>query len=170
MSQILSRWNLLPPDEAAKEILPCCGSRVWAQRLASHRPFKDVPTLLSTSDRIWGELSVSEWLEAFRSHPRIGERGKPAAALAQSAEWSAQEQRGVADAGGAVAIQFAEKNREYERRFGRIFIVCATGKSAPEILEILDRRLHNDDETELQVAADEQRKITEIRLKKLLSI
>lgn len=169
MSQILSRWNLLPVDEAAREILPCCGSRAWAHRVVSHRPFKDVATLLDTSDRIWRELGAADWSEAFESHPRIGERGKPAAASAQSAAWSAEEQRGIADAGNAVAIALAKRNQEYERLFGRIFIVCATGKSAPEILEILKHRLKNDHEAELHAAAEEQRKITEIRLKKWLA-
>ncbi|HKW35561.1 MAG TPA: 2-oxo-4-hydroxy-4-carboxy-5-ureidoimidazoline decarboxylase [Candidatus Acidoferrum sp.] len=170
MNRIVARWNLLPADEAAKEILSCCGSRAWAQRMASSRPFEDVATLLTTSDRIWRELCVADWSEAFQSHPRIGERGKPAGATAQSAAWSAQEQRGVADAGDAVAIALAEGNQEYERRFGHIFMVCATGKSAREILQILDRRLRNDDETELHAAAEELRKITELRLKKWLSI
>jgi 2-oxo-4-hydroxy-4-carboxy-5-ureidoimidazoline decarboxylase len=137
--------------------------------MAADRPFKDVATLLETSDRIWRALGVADWSQAFESHPRIGERGKPAAASPQSAAWSAQEQRGVAEAGNAVAIALAEKNQEYQRRFGRIFIVCATGKSAPEILEILERRLKNDHEAELHAATEEQRKITEIRLKKWLA-
>jgi 2-oxo-4-hydroxy-4-carboxy-5-ureidoimidazoline decarboxylase len=169
LNRILSRWNFLALEEAAKEILSCCGSRAWAQRMASCRPFEDVASLLATSDRIWRELSAADWSEAFQSHPRIGERGKPAAATAQSAAWSAQEQRDVAGAGNSVAIALAEGNQEYERRFGRLFIVCATGKSASEILEILERRLRNDEETELQAAADEQAKITEIRLKKWLT-
>jgi 2-oxo-4-hydroxy-4-carboxy-5-ureidoimidazoline decarboxylase len=169
LSGTLSRWDLLPADEAAREILPCCGSRAWAQGVAAHRPFKDVATLLATSDRIWRELSAADWMEAFQSHPRIGERGQPASASAQSAAWSVEEQQSVADPGSAVAIVLAEKNQEYERRFGRIFIVCATGKSASEILEILERRLKNDHKAELRAAAEEQRKITEIRLKKWLA-
>lgn len=170
MNPILSRWNLLPLEEATREILPCCGSQAWAQKMASHRPFEDVATLLATSDRIWRDLSVADWSEAFESHPRIGERGKPAAATAQSAAWSAQEQKDVASAVDALAVALAKGNQEYEKRFGRIFIVCATGKSAQEILRILDRRLQNADETELHAAAEEQLKITELRLKKWLSI
>ncbi len=107
-------------------------------------------------------------MEAFSKHPRIGERKAPLAASAQSAAWSAQEQRNVAEAGESVQLALAEGNREYERRFDRVFIVCATGKSASEILEILRRRLRNDDATELREAAEEQRKITNIRLKKWL--
>jgi 2-oxo-4-hydroxy-4-carboxy-5-ureidoimidazoline decarboxylase len=170
LNPVLASWNLLPADQAVREILPCCGSQAWARRMASSRPFEDVALLLASSDTIWRDLSVADWSEAFQSHPRIGERGKPPAASAQSAAWSAQEQRGVAGAGDAVAIALAKRNQEYERRFGRIFIVCATGKSAPEILEILKRRLQNDQETELHAAAEEQRKITEIRLKKWLAI
>jgi OHCU decarboxylase len=149
----------MPLDQAAEEILPCCGSRAWAQRMASCRPFKDVASVVATSDRIWRELSVADWSEAFQSHPRIGERGNPAAASAQSAAWSMQEQRGVTGAADAVAVALAEGNQQYERRFGRTFIVCATAKSGPEILQVLERRLLN----------DELGKITEIRLKKWLT-
>ena len=114
-------------------------------------------------------LSPQDWLEAFSKHPRIGERKAPQVASPQSAAWSAQEQQNVAAAGEAIQSALAEANREYEQRFGRVFIVCATGKSATEMLEILRRRLRNDDATELREAAEEQRKITNIRLKKWLN-
>jgi OHCU decarboxylase len=108
-------------------------------------------------------------MEAFSKHPRIGERKAPQLASAQSAAWSALEQQKVAAAGEAVQLALAEANREYERRFNNVFIVCATGKSAPEILEILRRRLRNDDAAELREAVEEQRKITNLRLQKWLS-
>jgi 2-oxo-4-hydroxy-4-carboxy-5-ureidoimidazoline decarboxylase len=169
MSGVLARWNRLPVEDAVKEILPCCGSKAWAGGLAARRPFTDVTTLLAASDETWSNLPAEDWMEAFRSHPRIGESRAIQSASVQSATWSAQEQRDVATAGVGVKIALAEANREYERRFRRIFIVCATGKSAPEILEILRRRLKNDEPTELREAAEQQRQIIHIRMKKWLS-
>jgi 2-oxo-4-hydroxy-4-carboxy-5-ureidoimidazoline decarboxylase len=169
MNATLARWNQLPAEEAAQEIMACCGSAAWARSMASRRPLQDEASLLTASDEIWNCLATRDWMEAFSKHPRIGERKAPPEAAAQSAEWSTLEQRGVATAGEAVQSTLAEANQQYEQRFGRVFIVCATGKSAPEMLEILHRRLRNDDATELREAAEEQRKITNIRLKKWLS-
>jgi 2-oxo-4-hydroxy-4-carboxy-5-ureidoimidazoline decarboxylase len=169
MSVVLERWNAVPVAEAVKEILPCCGSKAWAGGMAARRPFPDVTTLLAASDETWSNLGAAEWMEAFHSHPRIGESRAAQSASAQSATWSVQEQRDVAAAGDAVKITLAEANREYEQRFRHIFVVCATGKSAPEILAILRRRLQNDDATELREAAEQQRQITRIRLTKWLS-
>jgi 2-oxo-4-hydroxy-4-carboxy-5-ureidoimidazoline decarboxylase len=166
MSGVLDRWNQLPAQEAAQQILPCCGSMTWARELAARRPLPDETSLLTASDRIWNSLREQDWVEAFSKHPRIGERKAPAVASAQSASWSAQEQQNVASAGEAVQQALAEANREYEQRFNRVFIVCATGKSASEILHILRRRLQNDDDDELREAVEEQRKITNLRLKK----
>jgi len=168
MSEVLVHWHGLSEEEAAQEILPCCGSTSWARAVAKRRPINDAASLLVVADETWWGLGPSDWMEAFSKHPRIGERKAPPVALAQSAAWSAQEQRNVADAGKALQLALAEANQEYERRFARVFIVCATGKSASEILEILRRRLQNDDSTELREAAEEQRKITNIRLKKWL--
>ncbi len=168
MSEVLARWNRLTGEEAAQKILPCCGSVAWARAVVTRRPLDDDISLIAAADEAWWSLKASDWMEAFSKHPRIGERKAPMAATAQSAAWSAQEQRKVADAEESVQLALAEGNREYERRFDRVFIVCATGKSASEILEILRRRLRNDDSTELREAAEEQRKITNIRLKKWL--
>lgn len=169
MSAVLACWNQLAAEEAAREILACCGSEAWARELAAQRPIHDEASLFAASDEIWSHLGTEDWGEAFSQHPRIGERNAPPVASAQSAEWSAQEQRNLAIAGETVHSALAEANQEYERRFGRVFIVCATGKGAPEVLDILRRRLRNDDATELREAADEQKKITNIRLKKWLS-
>lgn len=169
MNQTLDRWNELPIDTAAREIMACCGSSAWAQAVTKRRPFADENSLIRASDEIWSELNTPDWMEAFSKHPRIGERKAPQLASAQSATWSAQEQQKVASAGDAVQLALAEANREYERRFNNVFIVCATGKSAPEILQILRRRLRNDDAAELREAAEEQRKITNLRLQKWLS-
>jgi 2-oxo-4-hydroxy-4-carboxy-5-ureidoimidazoline decarboxylase len=113
-------------------------------------------------------LAESDWLEAFRSHPRIGESQAPTAALQRSVTWSAEEQQNVASADHSIKIALAEGNREYERRFNRILIVCATGKSPAEILKSLQRRMKNDEHAELQEASEQQRQITQIRLKKWL--
>jgi OHCU decarboxylase len=173
MSDTLARWNFLPAPAAANEILPCCGSQAWAGGIVARRPLPDEESLLAASDEIWRSLTESDWLEAFRSHPRIGESRvgesqAPELAALQSAAWSEQEQQRVADASDSARIALAEGNREYERRFNRIFIVCATGKSPAEILKTLRRRLENDAHTELQEAAEQQRQITQIRLRKWL--
>ncbi len=168
----LARWNRLPVDEAATAILPCCGSKTWAREMVIRRPLEDESALLAASSETWRNLTRSDWMEAFQSHPRIGESQPstpgPQFLPAQSVEWSAQEQRNVGAAEDALKIALANTNREYEQRFNRTFIVCATGKSASEILEILRRRLKNDVETELREAAEQQRQIAEIRLKKWL--
>jgi len=168
MSGVLARWNRLLPDEAALEILDCCGSSEWSRQLAAGRPFEDELSLITASDGVWNCLPPPDWLEALSKHPRIGEQKAPQAASAQSAAWSAEEQQDVTSAAEAIQSALADTNREYEQRFGRVFIVCATGKSAGEMLDILRRRLRNDDATELREAAEEQRKITNLRLKKWL--
>ena len=168
MSDVLARWNFLPIRAAVDEILPCCGSRAWADGMVGRRPLPDEVALLAASDETWRSLAESGRLQAFGSHPRIGESKAPRAALQRSVAWSAQEQQNVSGAEESIKIALAEGNREYERRFNRIFIVCATGKSPAEILKILQRRMKNDERTELQEASEQQRQITQIRLKKWL--
>ncbi len=169
MSEVLTRWNELRQEEAEREILACCGSNAWAAAMASRRPIRDEPSLLAASDEIWRALSEADWLEAFQSHPRIGESHAEKDFAAQSAAWSEQEQQTAAAADEAVTMALKWGNREYEQKFGRIFIVCAAGKPAAEILEILWQRLHNDEATELQQAAAEQREIMHIRLNKWIA-
>jgi 2-oxo-4-hydroxy-4-carboxy-5-ureidoimidazoline decarboxylase len=137
--------------------------------MASQRPIQDEVALLATSDTIWRSLGEQDWLEAFQRHPRIGETSTERTASVQSSAWSAQEQQKAATGAEAVKMALKWGNREYEQKFGRIFIVCATGKSAGEILDILRRRLHNDEATELRQVAEEQRQIMHIRLKKWLA-
>ena len=168
MDEALRRLNSLPREEAAAELLKCCGSTRWAEAMTEERPFVDERALLETADRVWRGLGREDWLEAFRSHPKIGER-KAARETGEGARrWSEEEQSGTRDAGGDVLAELAAANREYEEKFGHIFIVCATGKSAAEMLALLRQRLGNDAETELRVAAEEQRRITQLRLKKSL--
>jgi len=168
VSTVLDDWNRQSVEQAIGAILPCCGSQAWARGMAVRRPLVDEASLLAASDETWHNLTQSDWMEAFQSHPRIGESNARQFAPSQAAAWSAHEQKRIADAETAVKIALEEGNREYERRFDRIFIVCATGKSAAEILEILRRRLQNDAETELREAAEQQRQITQIRLRKWL--
>ena len=136
--------------------------------MTAARPFADVDTLLTKADSTWRSLSSEDWLEAFRAHPRIGEKKAAAAQSEEAREWSAQEQSGINAAAAETMAALAEGNQDYEHRFGFIFIVCATGKSSEEMLAILQTRLQNDFETEITVAAEEQRKITRLRLEKLL--
>jgi 2-oxo-4-hydroxy-4-carboxy-5-ureidoimidazoline decarboxylase len=168
VSDVLTRWNHLPADEAAHEILPCCGSTAWAQRMAARRPLADDVTLLAASDETWRGLDDAAWDEAFRSHSRIGETRSAQSSHARSAAWSALEQQKAALAGDDVKIALAEGNKEYERRFNRIFIVCASGKTAPDILDILRRRLQNDPDVELREAVEQQRQIMHLRIKRWL--
>lgn len=170
MNAVLTRWNNLAVLEAASEILPCCGSERWAHALSRLRPFTDEAVLLAQSDEIWAQLDALDWDEALSSHPRIGENKFPVSATAQSAAWSSQEQSGVAESGEDIQQQLKRANEEYERRFGRIYIVCATGKSAEEMLLTLFRRLQNDEATELLEAAEQQRQITQLRLRKWLKL
>jgi 2-oxo-4-hydroxy-4-carboxy-5-ureidoimidazoline decarboxylase len=167
-SETMYRWNNLPLEEAEKEILPCCGSKAWARGVTGVRPFPGGHELLAASDEIWNRLGEADWTEAFRSHPRIGESKAADSVAIRSMKWSAQEQKGVAAADGDAKTALAEANREYELRFGRVFIVCATGKTAPEILQIVQRRMQNDKNTELREAAEQQRQITQLRLRKWL--
>jgi 2-oxo-4-hydroxy-4-carboxy-5-ureidoimidazoline decarboxylase len=169
VNRILSQWNRLAENEAAAQILPCCGSQVWARAMTSQRPFEELAGLLKASDTIWSNLSEVDWLEAFASHPRIGGGVPEGNFTQQSASWSAQEQSKAAMADDSVKLALAAANREYERRFGRIFIICATGKSAAEILENLERRLNNEESAENLEAAEQQRQITQLRLKKWLT-
>jgi OHCU decarboxylase len=137
--------------------------------MVESRPFSDVETLLRRADEIWWGLGPADWREAFAHHPRIGERTATVAQGARARGWSAGEQRGVADASFDVRSALAEGNREYERRFGHIYLVSAAGKSADELLDLLRARLLNDPTTELEVAAAEQAKITRLRLEKLVA-
>lgn len=168
MDQSISRINELSEAQATAEFLKCCGSSEWAKRMADGRPFFNSDELSAKADEIWWKLDPQDWLEAFRAHPKIGEKKAAATQSAQAQQWSANEQSESQKAAAETKQALAAGNREYEQRFGFIFIICATGKSAEEILAALNVRLNNDLKTELHVAAEEQRKITQLRLRKLL--
>jgi len=168
MQRNLAWLNSLASDEAVKELLQCCGSQKWAAEMSKQRPFPNEENLLAAANDTWWSLDHSDWLEAFRSHPKIGEKKAADKVSAQSQQWSGQEQSGVANASQETSSSLATLNQAYEQKFGFIFIICATGKTTDEMLAALRERLEHDPEAELPIAAAEQSKITELRLKKLL--
>lgn len=157
----VDQLNRLDDGRAREEFLRCCGSTRWAASMADARPFEDVDAMQARGDEIWRSLARSDWLEAFAAHPKIGERRT-------ANVWSAAEQSGMQSADDDVRARLDRLNAEYEQRFGFIFIVCATGKAPDEMLALLERRLRNLPETELPLAAEEQHKITALRLAKLV--
>jgi len=167
MNPVLDRWNLLDAASAMREVLPCCGSQAWATKLAAQRPLVSEEAIRKASDTVWSALSETDWQEAFDSHPRIGQQHAAKLATAESLQWSKLEQE-AALSDAATKRDLAEANRRYEERFGRIFIVCASGKSAAEILAILEARMSNDNAKELREAAEQQRQITQLRLTRWL--
>jgi OHCU decarboxylase len=162
----LDRWNALPPADAIRELLACCGAQRWARRVVDRRPFASLDALRAAADDIWWQLDQDDWLEAFGHHPRIGERaGTPAST--RSAAWSGEEQSRVETAAPDVRERLRKGNAAYEERFGHIYIVCAANRSAEDLLAVLEQRLGNDPRTELRTAAEEQRKITHLRMERL---
>jgi OHCU decarboxylase len=156
----VSEFDDLPAARAADMIQPCCGAARWVAEMVARRPFGSLEELLASADEVWWSLEPDDWREAFAHHPRIGER---------AAGWAAGEQAGVAGASGDVRDELAAANRAYEARFGHIYLVRATGRSAEELLALARARLANDAESELRVAAEEQRQITRLRLEKLFT-
>jgi 2-oxo-4-hydroxy-4-carboxy-5-ureidoimidazoline decarboxylase len=163
-NKVLDRWNSLDPAAAAREALPCCGSRTWAAALVSKRPIADETSLIRTSTSIWLALPEEAWQEAFDSHPRIGQTHAKTSATEESLRWSSQEQREALTEDESTRYALQEANHRYEQKFGRIFIVCATGKTSAEMLAILETRMKNDAATELREAVEQQRQITQLRL------
>ena len=155
------RWlNALSEDRASEVLYACCSSSVWVSEMIRHRPFADFSALQSTADHVWQTLPRKDWLEAFAAHPRIGERSRE--------RWASQEQAGTQAASDDTLAALEEGNRIYEERFGHVFLICATGMEAGEMLASLRRRLGHDADSELNVAAEEQRKITRLRLQKMV--
>lgn len=165
----LERFNRMPGRQLQRTLLDCCGSREWAKRMAARRPFTGAAHVYSAADQLWQSLGAEHWLEAFHHHPRIGERKAKAKQSAKSRNWSAKEQSGMDRAPAGTLAELAQSNRDYEARFGFIFILCASGKTPEQILQALRQRLGNQRETEIRIAAEEQRKITQLRLERLLT-
>jgi 2-oxo-4-hydroxy-4-carboxy-5-ureidoimidazoline decarboxylase len=194
----LEDLNALSGEDAAVQFLRCCGSTDWARLMSGRRPFSTSAQMADVADQVWWSLDREDWLEAFAAHPRIGDSstGRPvldtregygpsvsrvgvgphaeasgggAPASLEKEDWASNEQSGMNAAGQDVRERLARANREYEARFGYVFIVCATGKSADEMLAMPEGRLSNAPSDELRIAAAEQGKITQLRLSKLLS-
>jgi OHCU decarboxylase len=170
----LAAWNAARASKARDAMLACCGAGRWADAMVALRPIASVEALSEAADRVWGTMQEADWLEAFACHPRIGERrgiGEckvSTHAGAESAAWSRAEQSRASAASETVLAEIAAGNQRYEELFGFTYIVCATGKSAEEMLAILKRRLGSTREAELREAAAQQRQIMQIRLGKWL--
>ena len=147
----------------------CCGSTAWIDRMIAARPFADVASLYDRAATIGRGLADADWHEAFTHHPRIGDVESLRKKFASTAAWAENEQAGAVGTSDDALHAFQQANRDYEARFGYIFVVCATGRSAREMLEMLRARLANDPAAEIRIAAGEQMKITRLRLEKLLA-
>ena len=156
----LAELNNLNDVEARSALTSCCGSTRWVSEMINARPFASLDALHATADAAWSTTTPSDWLEAFSHHPRIGEKVSGAAGAEQASAQSAAT---------TIKEQLAAVNQLYEEKFGHIYIVCATGKTAEEMLAIAKSRLGNERDAELRIAAEEQRKIMQLRLGKLLS-
>lgn len=168
MTFTLEELNRLSRDEAREAFGQCCGTRRWIERMADARPFASRERVFAEADRIWSSLGPEDWREAFGHHPRIGGVEDLRKKFGSTAEWASGEQSGVQTASEAELKGLADGNDRYEKRYGHIFLVCATGKSAAEMLAILESRMNHSPEEELRIAAGEQAKITRIRLEKLI--
>ena len=164
----LHEFNILPKEQLIAELTKCCGSSAWVNKMLPFIPADDMVELLEDAEEQWWKCSEDDWKEAFTHHPKIGDVGSLAKKFASTAEWASGEQSAVNSATKETIEALAEANRLYEEKFGYIFIVCATGKSANEMLDILRERLSNSPEEEIKIAADEQNKITKLRIEKLL--
>ena len=162
----LAEFNALPSPQAESLLRDCCGSQRWASSVTARRPYPSVDALNKAADSIWWKLERADWLEAFSHHPQIGDQ--PASGSDSARRWAAGEQAGTRTASDDVKSRLARANRAYFDKFGYIYIVCATGKTAEGMLAILNQRLQNDPPSEISIAAEQQRLITRIRLEKLL--
>lgn len=165
----LQELNNLNEEKLFEELFKCCGSSFWAKELSKQLPFTSLNDLLHKSDAVWQKAGRADGLEAFTHHPKIGDIESLEKKFANTKTWAGNEQSGVNTAGRETLLALAEGNTAYENKFGYIFIVCATGKTAEEMLSLLNERLNNSPDKELPIAMNEQNKITHIRLEKLLA-
>jgi allantoicase len=161
----LNRWA---PEHATARLLDACGATAFAEQLAAARPFASVDALLAQADAVWAGLAADDWLQAFAAHPRLGERAPAPAQSATAASWSGEEQAGASGADAEVLRELAAGNEAYFERFGYTFILCASGRTAAEMLAAVQQRLRNAPEAELVIAAEEQRRITALRLQRMV--
>jgi 2-oxo-4-hydroxy-4-carboxy-5-ureidoimidazoline decarboxylase len=164
----LHELNTLPAPQLKEELTKCCGSSAWVNKMLPFFPADDLVELLEDAEEQWYQCSEEDWKEAFAHHPKIGDIESLKKKFASTAQWASGEQSGVNIASQQTIEALAEGNKQYEKKFGYIFIVCATGKSAEEMSKLLRSRLPNDPGEEIEIAADEQNKITKLRIEKLL--
>ncbi|HMA23965.1 MAG: 2-oxo-4-hydroxy-4-carboxy-5-ureidoimidazoline decarboxylase [Gemmatimonas sp.] len=169
MTLTVRELNALDATRAAEVLAACCGAPRWVSSMVARRPFESLDDVCAAADAVWWSLDQHDWREAFARHPRIGEAESAPPHDERERHWASREQASLAVAQDAVRNALVEANRDYERRFGYIYVVCATGRSADEMLALARGRLHNAPKIELRVAAEEQRKITRLRLEKLLA-
>lgn len=166
----LARLNALPEPDAHQALERCCGAQRWVGGMLASRPFASVAELYERAEAIWQALEARDYLEAFAHHPEIGaDLDELRRRFATTAALSQAEQAGAAQASQQTLLALRRQNQAYRERFGFSFIVCATGKSALEMLDLLERRLPHARERELEIAAAEQAKITRLRLEKLVT-
>lgn len=170
----LQELTNLPEKQLREQLLKCCGSKAWVDKMIPLFPMEDLVELMENAEEQWYKCSEKDWKEAFAHHPKIGDteslrsKGLQKEKFAATADMAAGEQKAVSTASTSTIEALAKGNEEYEAKFGYIFIVCATGKSADEMLSLLQSRLSNDPQKEIKIAAEEQIKITKLRLQKLL--
>jgi 2-oxo-4-hydroxy-4-carboxy-5-ureidoimidazoline decarboxylase len=165
----LEELNNLPAEESRITLEKCCGSSSWIQGMQKRMPFLSMADLLQKADEVWAGCNTADALEAFNHHPKIGDLENLEKKFASTKEWAGGEQQSVQTADREILLSLAKGNAEYENKFGFIFIVCATGKSAEEMLNLLQMRFTNDPGREIHIAMAEQHKITRLRLEKLVS-
>jgi 2-oxo-4-hydroxy-4-carboxy-5-ureidoimidazoline decarboxylase len=165
----IAEFDKLNLEEKREYLLQCCGSENWVNKMVSVFPVEDLVELLEAAETNWYQCSEADWRKAFEHHPKIGNINSLKEKFASTKDWASKEQSGVDEASENIITQLAEGNKKYEQKFGFIFIVCATGKLADEMLNILHRRINNTPEEEIKIAAEEQNKITKLRLEKLFN-
>jgi len=165
----IQQFNNLSAQQFKEELFKCCGSTAWVKKLAEKIPFHSIEELKKAADAAWSGCEKNDWLEAFSHHPKIGDVKSTERKFASTKQWASREQASVKTAGQTVLQELKDLNDAYEKKFGYIFIVCATGKSAEEMLSMLKSRLENSSHEEIKIAAAEQNKITHLRIDKLFS-
>lgn len=166
----LHRLNAASESGAWNDLSRCCGASKWVLRLMNGRPYQNTGALFARSDEAFQTLGRTDWLEAFAHHPKIGDIESLRSKFASTRDWAGNEQAGTSAASEETLQALAQGNSDYEEKFGFIFIICATGKSADEMLAALRERLSNDEKTELSIAGEQQKQITNLRLRKLLEL
>lgn len=164
----LHELNIISQPQLKEELMKCCGSTTWIKMMMAYFPADDLVELLEDAEEMWFECSEEDWKEAFTHHPKIGDVESLTTKFANTVAWASGEQSNVNIAAKETIEALALSNRLYEEKFGYIFIVCATGKSAEEMLALLQARLLNKPEVEIKIAAEEQNKITQLRIQKLV--